>query len=60
MLVLDRQVIHESSQINIDNRFLQIVRKGGDSNDKPTAVQLLSVLLTFGALSDPVLIDTIG
>ena len=28
LLVLDRQAIHESPQIDIDNQFLQIVRMG--------------------------------
>ena len=39
-LVLDRQVMHASPQINI---FLEIVQTGGDSSDKPTAMQSRSM-----------------
>ena len=42
-LVSDRQAMHESPHISIDNQFLQIIQTGEDPNDKPTAMRSLSM-----------------
>ena len=42
-LVSDRQAMHGSPHINIDNQFLQIIQTDGDSNDKPTAMRSRSM-----------------